>query len=191
VENIIVCGERWKLYYVFVPLSFVLSGIATAAYYDYTQDFWQGVGAVYIGVLVGLIAFFNFVIFPSCTITVTDKRIHGKVRFGKRIDLPLDLVSSVSIGQFRTIGVATSSGVISFSLVKNAQEVHSEINKLLIERQSKNNAHTPQQQAYTAQPQSMTYSVNTDELKQLKELLDTGVITQEEFDTKKKQLLGI
>lgn len=30
-----------------------------------------------------------------------------------------------------------------------------------------------------------------DELKKFKELLDTGVITQEEFDTKKKELLGL
>lgn len=29
------------------------------------------------------------------------------------------------------------------------------------------------------------------ELKQYKELLDSGVITQEEFDAKKKQLLGL
>ena len=31
----------------------------------------------------------------------------------------------------------------------------------------------------------------TDELKKYKELLDSGVITQEEFDAKKKQLLGL
>lgn len=30
-----------------------------------------------------------------------------------------------------------------------------------------------------------------DELKKFKELLDTGIITQEEFDAKKKQLLGL
>ena len=30
-----------------------------------------------------------------------------------------------------------------------------------------------------------------DELKKFKELLDNGVITQEEFDAKKKQLLGL
>ena len=30
-----------------------------------------------------------------------------------------------------------------------------------------------------------------DELKKYKELLDAGVITQEEFDLKKKQLLGL
>ena len=34
-------------------------------------------------------------------------------------------------------------------------------------------------------------SSNADELKKFKELLDNGVITQEEFDTKKKQLLGL
>ena len=32
---------------------------------------------------------------------------------------------------------------------------------------------------------------NADEIKKFKELLDIGVITQEEFDTKKKQLLGL
>lgn len=32
---------------------------------------------------------------------------------------------------------------------------------------------------------------NADELKKYKELLDSGVITQEEFDTKKKQILGM
>ena len=30
-----------------------------------------------------------------------------------------------------------------------------------------------------------------DELKKFKELLDSGVISQEEFDAKKKQLLGL
>jgi len=30
-----------------------------------------------------------------------------------------------------------------------------------------------------------------DELRKFKELLDMGVITQEEFDAKKKQLLGL
>lgn len=30
-----------------------------------------------------------------------------------------------------------------------------------------------------------------DELKKLKELLECGIITQEEFDAKKKQLLGL
>ena len=32
---------------------------------------------------------------------------------------------------------------------------------------------------------------NADELKKYKDLLDSGVISQEEFDAKKKQLLGL
>jgi len=32
---------------------------------------------------------------------------------------------------------------------------------------------------------------NADELKKYKELLDSGIISQEEFDEKKKQLLGL
>jgi predicted Zn-dependent peptidase len=32
---------------------------------------------------------------------------------------------------------------------------------------------------------------SADELRKFKELLDSGIITQEEFDTKKKQLLGL
>ena len=41
-------------------------------------------------------------------------------------------------------------------------------------------------------PQNMVVSLSSaDELKKFKELLDSGVITQEEFDAKKKQLLGL
>jgi uncharacterized membrane protein len=41
-------------------------------------------------------------------------------------------------------------------------------------------------------PRKMGFDASTvDELKKYKELLDTGAITQEEFDTKKKQLLGL
>ena len=34
-------------------------------------------------------------------------------------------------------------------------------------------------------------TTSADELKKYKDLLDSGVITQEEFDAKKKQLLGL
>lgn len=39
--------------------------------------------------------------------------------------------------------------------------------------------------------QTTTSTIPSDELIKLKELLDVGILTQEEFDTKKKQLLGI
>ena len=48
------------------------------------------------------------------------------------------------------------------------------------------------EQAKTAQGSTPASAVSAaDELKKFKELLDSGVITQEEFDAKKKQLLGL
>ena len=115
-------------------------------------------------------------------INVTDKRVYGKAIFGKRIDLPLDSISAVGTGALKGIVVATSSGKIHFLAISNNTEIHEEITKLLVERQSKKDMQTTQKVV----PQS-----NADELKKFKELLDVGVITQEEFDAKKKQLLGI
>ena len=39
--------------------------------------------------------------------------------------------------------------------------------------------------------QGTSATSSADELKKFKELLDSGIITQEEFDAKKKQLLGL
>ena len=39
--------------------------------------------------------------------------------------------------------------------------------------------------------QVVTSLSSAEELKKFKELLDMGIITQEEFDAKKKQLLGL
>lgn len=114
--------------------------------------------------------------YSSCEIVVTDKRVYGKAIFGKRVDLPLDSISAVGTSVFRGIDVGTSSGRIKFKFVKNNTEIHTELSKLLMERQTV----------------GKTESANgVDELKKLKELLDSGIITQEEFDAKKKQILGL
>ena len=48
-----------------------------------------------------------------------------------------------------------------------------------------------QQQSYKNQPVAAAPVSAADEIKKFKELLDIGAITQEEFDAKKKQLLGL
>jgi len=120
----------------------------------------------------------------SYELTVTDKRVYGKVAFGKRVDLPYDSISAIStFGLLKGISVATSSGRIKFRLVKNANQVYDVLNHLLLERQeSKKSA--PVKEVVAAPS-------NAAELKQYKELLDEGVISQEEFDAKKKLLLGL
>ena len=132
--------------------------------------------------MIGLIAYFWL---SKIELTVTDKRVYGVAAFGKRVDLPMDSVSAVATGWPKGIAVATSSGKISFLAIKNRNDIHKVMSELLIERQSK----APAQ----AQPTIIKEASqsNLDELKKLKDLLDAGIISQEEFDAKKKQLLGL
>lgn len=142
----------------------------------------------YLIIPIALAAIIGFVVYYAIRkieLTVTDKRVYGIASFGKRVELPLDSISSVGTGLLNAIAIATSSGKIAFVGIHNRNEVHKALSNLLIERQSKSattSATTIKQEI----PRS-----NADELRKFKELLDSGVITQEEFDAKKKQLLGL
>ena len=127
--------------------------------------------------------YFMYKMIESIELVVTDKRIYGCAIFGRRLDYPLDAITSVGTYMFHGITVTTASGAIVFPMVKNNHEIYKVISDLLVERQGKSNTSTTVIQEV---PQS-----NADELKKFKELLDMGVITQEEFDAKKKQLLGL
>ena len=167
----------------------------TCRHYPKGEDaFWNGYLSWYFDSIFALIwilpfpvfALIGFIIFLSLRgfdLTVTDKRILGSIR-KKRVDLPIDSVSAVSIGAFKSISVATSSGKISFSAIKNRNEIHEVISKLLVERQNQ----APKSAAAVVNAPSAS---NADELKKFKDLLDAGIISQEEFDAKKKQLLGL
>lgn len=131
----------------------------------------------YIFILIVLLMVLNLSLLKS-TMIVTDKRIYGTTYFGKRVDIPLDSVSAIAVKYHHVVSASSSSGKISFALIENSDEIHKCISDLLIARQAQKQA---------PMMQSMT---NADELKKYKELLDNGVITLEEFDRKKKQLLG-
>lgn len=119
----------------------------------------------------------------SMEIVVTDKRVYGKAAFGKRVDMPFDSISAISLSAMKGIAVATSSGKIAFKFIKNNREVHAEISKLLIGRQNEKRPVTNNTE--DARPDAAA------ELKKYKELLDCGVITSEEFEAKKKQILNL
>jgi len=117
-------------------------------------------------------------------LTITDKRVYGKTAFGKRVDLPMDSISAVASAQlFKGITIATSSGKISFLLIKNAKQIHDTLNALLIDRQNK--------KTEILSAPATTNTDNADQIKKYKDLLDSDIITQEEFDKKKKELLGL
>ena len=116
----------------------------------------------------------------GCEITVTDKRVYGRAAFGKQIDLPINQVSSVGTCYGQGVFAATSSGIIRFWLLDNQMEVYHAMSALLRDKQTA-----------VVQPTVVASSGDADELKKFKMLLDDGVITQEEFDAKKKQILGL
>ena len=140
--------------------------------------------AFLLHVVFAIIAFIVYRAYSKIELTVTDKRVFGCATFGKRVDLPLDAISAVGTSSMKGIDVTTASGAIKFKFILNRDELHKAISKLLVERQSKPTAAT------TTIKQEIPQS-NADELKKYKDLLDNGVITQEEFDAKKKQLLGL
>ena len=164
------------------PIIYILWGILEELGLDITplceRDVWRFGFWGLIG--LGLICLIIYAWLYSYELTVTDKRIYGKTAFGIRVDLPADSISAIGTSWLKSIVVATSSGKISFLLIKNRDEIHKSVSNLIINRQNRSTADS-----------SPTPTINTDELKKYKELLDMGVITQEEFDAKKKQLLGL
>ena len=133
--------------------------------------------------IVGIIVYSGL---SKIQIVVTDKRVYGRTAFGKQVDLPLDSISAIGTGMFSSIAVATSSGKITFWGISNRDEIHKAISGLLQSRQSGNKKEAAAVTHITQQAQS-----SADELKKYKDLLDSGVISQEEFEAKKKQLLGL
>ncbi len=119
-----------------------------------------------------------------CKITVTDKNVCGTTAFGKNVVIPLNQISAFGTSKiFSTIKISSSSGSIRFRQVKNYKEVAEVLNKAMSEIQKNDPLKIPVQNV------QMPSSAN--ELKEYKDLLDNGIITQEEFDAKKKQLLGL
>ena len=132
-------------------------------------------------IIVGIIYLVN----RSCELQVTEKNVKGKTLFGKEVVLPLYMISAYSTRKFLSvITVATASGFTKFSLIKNYKEIGEVLARKINERQE----NTPTAKDDTV---SATQYNSMDDLLKLKALLDQGIITQEEFDAKKKQLLGL
>ncbi len=153
--------------------------VAVLLYDTYYED------AVYIFFCIGLVLLLVAALITwwlhSFNLTVTDKRIYGNTAFGKQVDLPVDSISAISTSILKGITVATSSGRIVFKLIKNRDDIRKIINELIIDRQEKNKNTTMVNQKES----------NADEIKKYKDLLDSGIITQEDFEAKKKQLLNL
>ena len=132
------------------------------------------------GISVFIVLGLFFMILFRGELIVTNSKVTGKTIFGKKVNLPINQISTIATGIFKRITIATSSGSVSFYHVANKEEVCSAVSDLISKNQNK----------YQIVNQEVKNSVS-EELIQLKKLLDSGIISQEEFDAKKKQLLGL
>lgn len=91
--------------------------------------------------------------------------------------LPLNTISGVEyLAKTKGLNIFSGSQQIRFEAITNAEEVAKVVSGLIAK--NSNNTSAPS-------------GNSADELLKYKKLLDSGVISQEEFDAKKKQLLDI
>ncbi|MDE6780176.1 MAG: SHOCT domain-containing protein [Ruminococcus sp.] len=152
-------------------------------------------------VTIGLIIiFFLFAkltksIIKRCSLELSKDGIIGnrkKLFSNKFLKLPIEKIDSIAIkngikDKFfggETITIRTSSGLICFMCVHNATEF---VDKTLEAIKAYKESNKP----VDANIPTNTSGDNLEQIKKLKEMLDNGIITQEEFDVKKKQLLGL
>lgn len=139
--------------------------------------------ALFISLALMIILSILRLIVGCYTINVTSKRVYGTAIFDRRVDLPLDSISSIGKVWFSGVSVSTASGSIKFYGMKNFNELYDEISKLLLDRQDKNN----KQEIKVVQEKENV----TEEIRKFKALLDDGIITNKEFEEKKKELLNL
>ena len=86
---------------------------------------------------------------------------------------------------------------MSLAFLKNASELKKSLDDLIYKTEKRKEVvvieNKSQDEAPILAKETNLTSKNTsiEEIKQFKDLLDTGIITQEEFDKKKKELLGL
>lgn len=187
-EKTIIKSDHGKKLDIYSGILIAVGGIITfcifcdggfSAWIDYAIHNWGGIEPLLAWGGLGFLACGLFLYFMSrhCELYVTDKRIYGKAAFGNRVDIPIDSISAVGlIGWLNGISVSSSSGFIKFYSVENITEVHEAISNLILNR----NTNKDQEASYVSVP---------DELLKYKQLYDQGVLTEEEFITKKEELL--
>lgn len=141
---------------------------------------------IIVGLIAAIIGILMKVKTEKCEITVTNQMIMGKLPHGKEVSIPMNQITAINPSSFNGISIASIGNVSNFHCLENRDEVMKAISYLLA---------NPQQATTNATQSTAGATIEStgeaEQLKRLKELLDAGVLTQEEFDAKKKQILGL
>lgn len=124
----------------------------------------------------------------SVLIVVTNKRIlfeNKKLLFGSQnTEIPLEMVNDISYNSGMLMAkVSITSGTKDHKISQVSKKTVTQLVDTI--RYETELAKHPKEQQSSQAPSDI------EQLKGLKDLLDSGILTQEEFETKKKQILGI
>ena len=160
-------------------------------YFGEYPSFWIGFGVSLASILTKVIvlACCNSTS-EKCYLMLDTKGINGlrkKVFSQKKLVLPMDKIDSIVVkdgisdkllgGQ--TVAIYSASGLIKFAWIQNAQEF---VDKTLAEIQKYNET--------IELKNNVTVNSEAEKLQKLKILLEQGLITQEEYDTKRKEMIS-
>lgn len=194
-----------------------LSGIPYAQYEDYydktTHRYERSNSLEYFPVLLvlGIIMTIILLSLPlivvlikkyitkRCELILTDKEIRGqkKTLFSmRRLQIPIDHLDNVMtlnslIDKIRggeTLMISSNSGLIKFHYVQNADEFAQAAMKRINE--VKKSATVPQAAPAPVPVQNISGGDAMEKINSLKQMLENGLITQEDFDSKKADILS-
>lgn len=114
----------------------------------------------------------------------------GATTGGKEFDYIDELGADISLSQGNSVAIRfvkkpTKQGADTQESYKQCSSLCALLDSIIAE----NNTHTDAEEQHTESSQENVYVA--DQLRKLKSLVDDGILTQEEFEAKKKQMLGI
>ena len=190
-----IWGIEWRYHHEFHSYYGIDYGIETM---DEEYPLLHALGiaiTVIVFVLPVVIFLIRMFIAKRCKLELTEGQIEGQLKttFGKKkLQIPIDHLDNVmtssgfwdKVRGGETLLISSNSGLIKFHYVHNADEFAQAAMKRIDE--VKKSATVPQ----AAPVQSVSGSDVVEKISSLKQMLDSGLITQVEFDQKKQELLS-
>ena len=153
------------------------------------------------------LAVMPLIISKLCSLTLTDRQVYGKLKTligKKKLQIPIDHLDSVMTSRGiidvlcggETLIIQSNAGRIKFHYVRNAEEFASAAMACINEYKRTAPVQPAPQQVVYQQPaapapvQNISGGDAMERLNSLKQMLDSGLISQEDFDRKKDDILS-
>lgn len=202
-----VCGSIPKVYGTHTRYYFFTAFIA-----DIKKDTHGVIVDEFVrqdNLIIGIILFILFFIVPTlialsnkclarcCTLSVMEKGVYGerKTLFSMRtIQLPIEKVDNIMVIEGfmdkirggKTVAIRSNSGLVKFPWCHNADEfVAATMQRIEVFKKENSGAATPAPAAPSVPAASLT-----EKLQELQSLKEQGILTEEQFEAKKQQLLA-